>query len=389
MQANKRKQPEAETQQAKAEGTKMEAAQQGPSKAVRLEPGGASSEARLQYQTNPQFLASLLYTRADQLRVPENRVFVAERTDKVVDVFKGLIKHNFLSVPVLMKTGHKYYGFLDMGDIVQYVCDHFGAHRLSSSEDFWNLVAEEEAFQEKTVNDIMKGPRTLRNPFHPIKSDYSLLYAIEALAKDPQLHRLTVIDDNRRIMNLLTQSQVVEFLQKNLNLIGSKKDKPLNLVTALPREVFSIKMSQQAIEAFQLMESEVSIFHTSLFLRTLLTSINFDLKGVSGVAVVDDETGKLMSALSLRDLKAITEDGRLFWRLFQKANNFIRHLKADLRSADERPRSVVFCKMDNTLGDVINMCAEHKIHRVFIVDDEKKPISVVSLKDVLLELISA
>ncbi|KAL6077473.1 CBS domain containing protein [Balamuthia mandrillaris] len=266
-----------------------------------------------------------------------------------------------------MKTGHKYYGFLDMGDIVQYVCDHFGAHRLSSSEDFWNLVAEEEAFQEKTVNDIMKGPRTLRNPFHPIKSDYSLLYAIEALAKDPQLHRLTVIDDNRRIMNLLTQSQVVEFLQKNLNLIGSKKDKPLNLVTALPREVFSIKMSQQAIEAFQLMESE----------------------GVSGVAVVDDETGKLMSALSLRDLKAITEDGRLFWRLFQKANNFIRHLKADLRSADERPRSVVFCKMDNTLGDVINMCAEHKIHRVFIVDDEKKPISVVSLKDVLLELISA
>lgn len=73
------------------------------------------------HRTSAEFLAALVYTRAEQLRVPENKVFVAERTDKIVDVFRGLVNHNFLSVPVLQKTKHKWFGFLDLADIVLYV----------------------------------------------------------------------------------------------------------------------------------------------------------------------------------------------------------------------------------------------------------------------------
>jgi len=51
-----------------------------------------------------------------------------------VDVWKGLVRHHFLSVPVLQKKGNKYYGFLDIADIVNYVVDSFGKTTLESSE---------------------------------------------------------------------------------------------------------------------------------------------------------------------------------------------------------------------------------------------------------------
>jgi len=122
------------------------------------------------------------------------------------------VKHNFLSVPVLQKTKHKWFGFIDLADIVLYVVqvsrfslhlvsvDHkepfltvhqnFGEEKLSMEEDFWKLVEREEEFQQKTVNDLMRYPLSRRNPFHPVKVGYSLLYAIEALAKEHNLHRI-------------------------------------------------------------------------------------------------------------------------------------------------------------------------------------------------------
>jgi CBS domain containing-hemolysin-like protein len=83
--------------------------------------GTGLSSAMSHHRTSAEFLAALVYTRAEQLRVPENKVFIAERTDKIVDVFRGLVRHNFLSVPVLQKTKHKWFGFLDLADIVLYV----------------------------------------------------------------------------------------------------------------------------------------------------------------------------------------------------------------------------------------------------------------------------
>jgi CBS domain-containing protein len=44
--------------------------------------------------------------------------------------------------------------------------------------------------------------------------------------------------------------------------------------------------------------------------------------------------------------------------------------------------------INDTLEDVINTLAEHRIHRLFIVNDDRKPIGVISLKDLLLEILN-
>jgi hypothetical protein len=69
---------------------------------------------------------------------------------------KGLIKYGFWSCPVLQKTKNKWYGFIDLMDIVHCVVETFGSARLKADEDFWEGMAKEELFARKTVGDVMR-----------------------------------------------------------------------------------------------------------------------------------------------------------------------------------------------------------------------------------------
>jgi len=317
------------------------------------------------YAINPEFFKLLVNTKAESLRPPSGVIFVCKRDDLIVDVWKGLVRHNFLSVPVLQKRGDKYYGFVDLMDICNYAVEHFGRYTLENSEDYWKLVKEDELFQKKLVRDIMVYPISRRNPFHPVNKGYSLFHAIEILARERGLHRVPVIDENRKLINIITQSQLVQFLHEHLNMIGEKKNKTIEMVPDALKSVFHVHEDQLAIEAFKMMTEHA----------------------LSGVAIVDSD-GKLVGNISLVDLKAISPDGRMFHRLYQTAKNFILKIRKEYAEKDGRPRSVVFVKPTDTLETAIRVLAEHKIHRVYVVDDEHKPIGIISLKDILLQVVS-
>jgi len=247
------------------------------------------------------------------------------------------------------------------------VVDFFGqTEELKNSEDWTHLAASSDEFSKKTVNDVMKYPLSRRNPFFPVHPGYSLLHAIEIMAREKGLHRIPVIDDDRKLITIITQSQLVQILAKNLDIIGEKKNKPVMLMESYFEEVFAIQEDAIAMDAFRMMID----------------------KNVSGLAVVDKE-GKLIAAISMRDIKAMSVDGRLFWRLFQTVHNFLLKVrKENTETKGERPRTIVTTKGEETLEIVVNKLFEHKIHRIFVVDDHKKPIGVISLKDVLHEIIS-
>jgi len=322
----------------------------------------------LKYRTNPEFMVALIHTRVEALRLPENKVFVADRTDKIVDVWKGLVRHNFLSVPVLKNLGNpndrKWWGFVDVNDIINYVVDHFPHQTLSKeNQDFWDLVKADEEFQKRTVDEIMQFPGfgRLGNLFHPVKGGYSLYYAIESLAKERDLHRLVVVNDEGVILNMITQSHVIDFLNKNMNNIGEKLNKPVSEIYR--QGVFSVKEDDMAIEAFKLMSAN----------------------RISGVAIVDED-GKLKGNISNRDLKAISTDGSLFWRLFSKAKNFRIHARKDADPAP--PRGTVTVHAQDTLRTVISRLSENQIHRVYVIDADRRPLGVISLRDVLQQIIT-
>jgi len=110
-------------------------------------------------------------------------------------------------------------------------------------------------------------------------------------------------------------------------------------------------------------------------------------KNVTGVAVVD-VAGVLVGNVSIRDMKLIGHDARLFWRLNQPVKIFLAKLKAEWQSRHARPQEVATLTKEQTLQEVVENLVRHKIHRLFIVDGERKPIGVASLKDVLLEALT-
>jgi CBS domain-containing protein len=43
---------------------------------------------------------------------------------------------------------------------------------------------------------------------------------------------------------------------------------------------------------------------------------------------------------------------------------------------------LVHCYLDSTLRDVVGLVNDARIHRVYVVDEQRKPVGVVSLTDI-------
>lgn len=149
-----------------------------------------------------------------------------------------------------------------------------------------------------------------------------------------------------------------------MNLLGSKKDKPIGNCPGAIRNVLSVHNGDTAITAFKMMAEH----------------------GVTGLAVINEE-GKLIGNISVRDLKLIRADAGMFTRLHQHIRNFLPKLRAEFGSMD-RPDKIVSLSASDTLETAIRLLSENHIHRIYIVDEQRKPIGVMSLKDILLAVIS-
>jgi len=107
--------------------------------------------------------------------------------------------------------------------------------------------------------------------------------------------------------------------------------------------------------------------------------------GVSGLAVVDSD-GKLVGNISLRDLKGIHPDAKIFWRLWNTVKIFKEKAITDYPPPNAIPSSVFVTPADS-LMKVVEKMALHHIHRVYVVDENQKPERVISQTDVLREVV--
>ncbi|GAM22994.1 hypothetical protein SAMD00019534_061690 [Acytostelium subglobosum LB1] len=313
-------------------------------------------------------LLKLAHSRAMSIKTRDEIIFSAQRDDNLCKVFKGLCDKKFLSVPVFTQGDRKkWLSFIDIFDIVKYVNHHFGKEKMSPEHDFWKLSQESEQFQGLRVDDVMSFP-TKENKFHPITQDYSLLSVVEIMARDQHAHHIPILNNmkERHLVSILTMSQMVKYVHDNLQYLGTKKDLLVSEMRGLCNDgdIVTVPTTMITIDAFKLMEE----------------------KNISGLAVVDDK-GVLVDTLSTRDLKAMATDGSLFWKLYRPVSAFLDFIKKDANTI--RPRHAIFALKTDTFESVLNKIFTNEVHRIFIVDhaDTKKPIGVVSLGDLLLQIL--
>jgi len=164
---------------------------------------------------------------------------------------------------------------------------------------------------------------------------------------------------------LVTQSQVVDFVVANMNLLGDIRTKPISLMEAGRKPVLTVRTNMSAMEAFKFLAQH----------------------DITGAPLVDD-SGKMIDVLTMKDLKAISTDANMFWRLYQNVEVFLKKVREE--AAGKRPNHPIYCLPNQTFEVAVRTIANNRIHRVIIVDSAEtmKPIGIITMKDILLEIIS-
>jgi len=290
--------------------------------------------------------------KASSLPVAKGEIVVIQSTESPYDGFKKLVDYNIQSAPVKDPQG-KYTGFLDIRDLVSFVVFIDDDQKSDVPTDLKTLLLRGLKQFKIPVDGVTVTYLSRRNPFHSVDSNASLLTVVQLLAKG--LHRIPVLNDKGDVMNIISQSTIVQHLAKH----DFKETHKTVLEAKIgSRPVLSVLTSTPAIDVFRLM----------------------DKKKISGVAVVDG-TGQLIGNTSGSDLKLFLRHPsmEILAKPIQWFLNVIRQEAIDIRSP------TITCGSKDSVRFVVAKVAGTKVHRIFVADDEcgYKPEAVISITDIL------
>jgi len=280
-------------------------------------------------------------------------------TDTAAQALKVLRNHNVLSAPILDKEKNMYVGFIDMVDLVTFLVDITQEAELMG-EGFLQLLEEGTRFATTPVTSISNF--SSRNPFVPVRSDASLYAVIEVLAKHG-VHRVPIVNNQNRVINIITQSAVIAFLAKNLKELGSVVNSTLADLHTGSKDAVTVNISSRTIDAFKAMSQH----------------------RISAVAVVDNE-GILLANVSVRDIRAVSSDARIIQRMYLPVREFLVKMNED---KIDILNPGISCHSTDTYGAVLQKLGATRVHRIYIVDSRWHPTGVLSLSDALLPLVNA
>lgn len=314
----------------------------------------------------------------------QRKVVAFDKNTTVLDAARILKKENFLSAPVFDLEMKYFVGVLDVHDIARWVALGYSLEKAYKDHDF-----ESWSFAQGTVMDILEQSPKSRRIFI-MESNQSLESAMKILSfRDhrmlvsnsnskeggrvlvPQLSeegtlRYTEVETQKQYA-LLTQSDVVRYIANNRSkLPGSLMElfhKPL-------RDLGLVDMSAHG-------EATLTISKEELVIDALLKM--FD-EGVTALAVVEKPRGELVHNLSGSDLRGLSPE--MMKLLLQKRISVEAFLK-EVRHQSNRPKHAISVTANNNLNDVIDKIVASKIHRVWVVDKDSKPIGIVSLTDII------
>ncbi|XAR65161.1 hypothetical protein NMG60_11009174 [Bertholletia excelsa] len=232
-------------------------------------------------------------------------------------------------------------------------------------DDFYKVILEEEPFKSTRVRSILKSYRWA--PFLPVSTDSSMLSVLLLLSKY-RLKNVPVIEQGKPfVKNFITQSAVVGGLKECggrdwFDCISGQSLSSLGLPFMSKEEVISINPDELILEAFKRMKDNE----------------------IGGLPVVDGPQKKVVGNVSIRDIRHLLLQSRLFSNFRQlTVMNFLKMIAATSPDGEKVVKPIT-CKLNSTLGDVIHSLASNAVHRIYVVEgEEKEVIGVITLRDVI------
>jgi len=307
--------------------------------------GGMDHKDVKRYDNAADLLAN---TSVRDIMVGFSQLVDVEANECILDAFTKITEARVLSVPVYDDRRQKYIGFLDLVDIV-----HHFLETLTQVEASQGYSAFKARFSKIKCKDVMD--LSGRNPYNPV-ADEDPLGAVISMMNEAEVHRVPVVDDGGELVSLLSQSRIVAFLTNHVLKIPYAHKTMEELHLGL-RPVVSVIDSDLTVKGFELIRKEK----------------------ISGIGMVN-AAGELKGVLSVTDLRSIGYDDKLFQRLYMPVGEF---LELALESNPKKPKTPIVISPQDTLAQVLDVLAKTGLHRLYIVDEARKPIGIVSLTDII------
>jgi len=302
-------------------------------------------------------------TFVSSVKAPEE-ICILESTLHLHDAFQLLIQKKILSAPVYDVHNKEYTGFLDVRDLVSFV-----VYVYEHNKNFFNfkelLKQGLDLFLGTEEDGVTLTYLSRRNKFVKVSADQSL-HDVAILLSDSSIHRVPVVDNNGKIVNIISQSNINQLLAQQLQNEAVNRSGPsidsINIGTH--KNIITIHQNAAVIDAFRIL----------------------DKKKISGIALIDD-TGRMVGVTTGKDLGLFLEyaDIKL---LEQPIGTYLKYIRSRSQNILEVPAVAVFGK--SKLVYAIGLIASTKIHRLFICDSEEayRPVGVISITDILRYLVS-
>jgi CBS domain-containing protein len=302
----------------------------------------------------PAWYQLLAESKASQI-VPKRPLIYVSYTEDVGTLLKKLSEANVISAVITDPEKPGVFGFVDVFDLLVYVLEVTNQSTDLTKESIENLKWEGKCFARAEAGPLTNFSQT--DPYVTVSEDTSLLEVVKIFASE--VHRLAVVDkvQKERVLNIVSQSDVVRFLTKRGVWIGSKLEKPISEVGLGPLGVSAVRDDTPTVEVLRYMKR----------------------LSVRGVAVVD-KNNRLIANFSATDLLGLTEEN--FPLLALNVKDFLCRMYGF-------PKPPVFCKIDDSVETIMLKFAVHKVHRIYVVNETMQPGGIITLTDIMQFLLAA
>mmetsp|Transcript_27964 Transcript_27964/g.39038 ORF Transcript_27964/g.39038 Transcript_27964/m.39038 type:complete len:342 (-) Transcript_27964:237-1262(-) len=299
----------------------------------------------------------------------KNELFTISSTSTVEETLKLLGKKKILSMPVIDEKKKEFVGIVSISDIVIAICFNPCFAKLAkggtiddlSREDMEKIISR--SVLKNAVVDIVGVTEEGKNLWTFDEND-NLLKLAEYFSQG--VHRALIIRESGGPC-LLSQTDYARFL---CNEVKKTEDKNVEDRLKISLEKLGYAGNKGTISIISVQDEETALGG----FRRLLQWHSFRDWNLAAMPVVDSKSGKIIGNLSESDLRGINEN-RLLDLLFV--------VPMYLKTYHGQMKKPLTISPETSFGDALDKLVESKVHRLWIVDKNEKPIGVFSLSDVI------
>jgi len=305
---------------------------------------------------------------SDLKNILANKPIILDSKTEPKKAIEILVNNNVVAAPVLDKEKRTWVGVLDIRNLVKYVISKADAEKPPSkkAQHAMDYITTSPVVATNTLQYLCR----MSPPFKAVRYDDPAINIMRVLASGSHIVGICKGgEQDAQLMTICTQGQFYESVCEGawqLNQQGLEHPSVAVTLEELIKHKFAaspVKMvpaDMQALEVFKRMSQN----------------------NLSGLAVVDED-GALVHNTSATDIK-------LWLKESHSLEDTIEEFLVKVRQQQKLKAKYPFtnCNLKDSLGKAMSKLQVTGYHRVWITDDEKKPVGVLALTDIFRFLVA-